>query len=230
MISTVVSRILFESGSYCRVGCGIDCGRRIVHNHDFRLFEQSARDAKTLFLTAGYVDAALTEFGFVTVGERHNEVVRLRRFCSVFDFLVRCVFVAPKQVLPYRAAEQHVLLKHHCDGISEFVKLVVLDVDAPDLHLAVQNVVKSGNQLDESGLCRAGSAYDTDGFTAPDMQVDVFKIEDVAGFRIGKSTLSKSILPSLTSISCESGASSMSIFRREFQRYDRGTHAKARCS
>lgn len=104
--------------------------------------------------------------------------------CSISSSVAS--LVAPKQVLPYRAAEQHVLLKHHCDGISEFVELVVLDVDAPDLHLAVQNVVKSGNQLDESGLCRARAAYDTDGFTAPDMQVDVFKIEDVAGFRIGK--------------------------------------------
>ena len=60
------------------VGAGVHGGGGVVQNEDLGFFQQRTGDAKTLLLTAGDVGAALLDVGVVAVGERADEVVRLR--------------------------------------------------------------------------------------------------------------------------------------------------------
>ena len=135
-------------------------------------------------MSARHVDAALSEFGIVSVGERHDEIVCLRRFCRVFNLFLRCVFVAPSKVFSDSAAEKHVLLQNHCNAVSEFVEFVLFDVDSAHFDFAVENVVKPWNELHERGLCRTRSADDSYRFAALDVQIDVFEIEHVVRLRV----------------------------------------------
>ena len=72
-----------------RVGARIDRGGRVVEDQDLRLLEQRAGDAQALFLSAGDVRAALLDVGVIAVGERSDEVVRLREAAVLSAPLLR---------------------------------------------------------------------------------------------------------------------------------------------
>ena len=69
---------------------------------------KSARAMHNLCFCPPDIDAALSELGFVAVGERGDEIVRLRRARGMFDLRVRGVGIAPLEIFLYRAGEKHV--------------------------------------------------------------------------------------------------------------------------
>ena len=78
-----------------RIRFGIDGGSRVVENQDFRLFEQCARDAKPLLLTAGYVCAAALYVGIVTVRKSRDKFIRAGKLTNADQLLVGSVRIAP---------------------------------------------------------------------------------------------------------------------------------------
>ena len=77
--------------------------------------------------------------------------------------LVVGVRVAPLQVVPDGAGEEHVLLQHNAHGVPQGGQVVVPHVAAADPHGALGGVVQAGDQLDQRGLGRAGAADDAHG-------------------------------------------------------------------
>ncbi len=59
------------------------------------------------------------------------------------------IFIAPAQVLGYRAGEQLVLLEHHRDRVSQGFEIVASDIYAAEHHFAARYIVKARNELDE---------------------------------------------------------------------------------
>ena len=79
------------------VRLGIDGGSGVVENEDLGFFQEGARDAEPLFLSARNVCAALFDEGVVFFGKALDKFVRLREFAGVDDLLVGGVLVAPAQ-------------------------------------------------------------------------------------------------------------------------------------
>ena len=80
--------------------CGVvKRARRLVQNENGRIFEEHARDAQPLFLTARQFDASLTDLGVVALGQTSDIRIYIRLFCRLDDFLVGCVFLAVRDVL-----------------------------------------------------------------------------------------------------------------------------------
>ena len=93
--------------------------------------------------------------------------------CRLADFLVGGVRVAPAQVFGNGAAKQYVFLQHHGHLVAQGVQVVVAHVHAAHAHGALGGVVQAGDEVNERGLGRAGTADDADGFAALNVQVDI---------------------------------------------------------
>ena len=95
------------------------------------------------------------------------------RLAGFHQLLVGGVRVAPAQVLPDGAAEQHVLLQHHGHAVAQHVQVVVLHRVAAHGELTAGDVVKAGDQLHQRGLGAAGAAQDAHRLARADGQADV---------------------------------------------------------
>lgn len=123
-----------EACSYKRVGFHIDRARRVVKNKYLRLFEERACNTQTLLLSARYVRAALFYLRVVAVGEGGYEFVRLSELARFDHFLIRCVFVAPAEIILYRSGEQQVFLKHERNRIAQRDEIVIAHVVSGNLY------------------------------------------------------------------------------------------------
>ena len=77
-------------------------------------------------------------------------------------------------------------MQHHCHGIAQVVQAVVPDVHSADADGTFRHVVKSGNELYEGAFCRPRAADYAHDFAGRDVQIDVFEVEHVGVFGIGK--------------------------------------------
>lgn len=89
------------------VGGKVESGRGVVEYENVGIAHKCARNGKTLTLTARKVFAALRYLRVKPVFQRVDELCRLRGFQRVFDVVVGCVFVCPKQIVFYAAFEQN---------------------------------------------------------------------------------------------------------------------------
>ena len=155
------------------VGLRVDRGGGVVEDEHLRLLQHRTGDAETLLLTTGDVGTALGDEGVVLVREGLNELVGLGELTRGDELLVGRLRVTPAEVLRDGAGEEHVLLKHDGDLVTQELEVVLSYVDAADADLALACVIETGNQLDERGLRGAGTAHDADGFTGFNMKIDV---------------------------------------------------------
>ena len=63
---------------------GIHRAGAVVQNQDLRFFQKGARDAKTLFLTARHIRAALVDWRIIFLREAVDEFSGLSDFASLF--------------------------------------------------------------------------------------------------------------------------------------------------
>ena len=162
---------------------GIDGARRVVEDEDLGLFEERARNAEALLLTARDVGTALFDVGIVLVGEALDEVVCLRKPARFDELFVCRVGVAPAEVLLDGPREEDVLLEHNGDLIAKRRQIVCPHVHAAHLDAPFRHVVEAGEKVDERGFGRTRAADDADRFARLDVEVDVF--EDVLFCRRG---------------------------------------------
>ena len=158
-----------------RVRLGIDRRRRVVEDQYLWLFEQCARNAKSLLLTARDVAAALLDVGVVLVGEALNELVRLCEFADAHQLLVCRVGVAPAQILLDRAREEHVLLQHDRDLIAQCLDVVIAHVYAAHLDAALGHVIKPRDEVDQRSLGAARAAQNAYRLPRLDLEIDLFE-------------------------------------------------------
>ena len=85
--------------------------------------------------------------GVIAVGERADEVVRLREAAGLLKLRVRGVLIAPAEIFFDAAGKQLILLQHHAYGAAQRVEIVLAHVHAADLHAALRHVVEAGDEL-----------------------------------------------------------------------------------
>ena len=91
-------RIIAKGATQSGVGCEIQCAGAVVQYQHLRICRQSSRNREALALTAGIIFTALTDRRREALRQRANKILRLRRFQSLPQLLVRCRRIAPLQV------------------------------------------------------------------------------------------------------------------------------------
>ena len=87
--------LLLEGPADLRIGRGVDRARAVIQDQDLRFFEQCARDAQALLLTAGDVGAALLDIGVISLGHLLDEFVGTGQAAGPPALLVSRVLIAP---------------------------------------------------------------------------------------------------------------------------------------
>ena len=170
-----VGNLMMECGTNQLIGFGVDRGCGIVEDQDFRLFQQRTRNAQTLALAAGNVGTALFDVRIVLIGEFLNEAVSLRKLARVANLFISGVWIAPTQIFGDGSGEEHVLLQHHGNLITQYFQIVITHIHAADLQRTFGHVIQTWHKLHQTGLCGTGAADDADGHAGMNLQINIVK-------------------------------------------------------
>ena len=77
---------------------GIDCTGAVIKNNDIRVLNQRSCDGNTLLLSTRNIDTPLPQLRIILIGQFHNKIMRLRRFCRRNDLLIGCIKLAPLDI------------------------------------------------------------------------------------------------------------------------------------
>src|SRR6185436_2563780 len=131
-----------------RAGC-------FVEQQDRRVSQQRAGDGDALALAAGQSRAALAQERVIAFGQLTNERVSAGGARRGFDLGVACARPSVANVLARARAEQHRLLRHQADTLTQVFGPRFRDVDAVDDDAARQRIVKAQQQLEGRALAGA---------------------------------------------------------------------------
>ena len=134
----------------------------------------SARNARAIvsscFCPSRQVARLFVDRRVVVLGQRPDEVVRLRRLRRLHDRSSLRVLAAVGDVLANRAGEQPRVLQHHAEHAPQRAALQLADVDAVHANRAAVDVVEPHQQVDERRLAGAGRTDDRDHLPGRDVE------------------------------------------------------------
>ena len=169
----------------CGVRGKVERRRAVVQNQKLRASYQRTRNGKPLPLPAGKVSAAGLYRIVESLRLSLDDFQRLRRAKRLIKLLVRCIFLAPAQIVADGAQEQKRLLRHQTDFPAQRLQRVVLHIAPIDLHRTICHIVTARNEADKRRLARAGAADDTERLSMPERKRNIAQRGRAAG-RIGK--------------------------------------------
>ncbi|MNJ61130.1 hypothetical protein D3C77_569030 [compost metagenome] len=93
----------------------IHAARCFIQNKNSRIGENSPGNRQQLLLALRNVGGLLIQDRIVAVGQRTDEVIRLRRLCRLDNVLLSCSLSSIGDVVANRAIEQPCILQHHSE-------------------------------------------------------------------------------------------------------------------
>src|SRR5438046_1301684 len=131
---------------------------KIIVNH-------LTRDAVFLFL----------KLPVVALRKLLDEVVRIRQFCGVDDFLARGRRAAVGDVLPDWSAEQQRFLKHKPELTPQRFQLEHAHILTVNSNRSGRHFIKTRNQTDDCRFSGAGWPYEGRNLPRPNRETDVLE-------------------------------------------------------
>src|SRR6516164_2688266 len=155
----------------------VDARGRLVQNEHTRIERQSSREGEQLLLTNRERRPSLRDRAGIPVRQTADERVRMDGLRRAPDTLVVDRRLAQTDVVRDRSAEEVHILQHQAEQTAQLAQIQLPDVDAVNRDAPSLDVVEPQQQVDESGLSRAGRPDDPDALAGTDLETDVF--EDV---------------------------------------------------
>ena len=128
-----------------------------------------------MFLTAGNITSPLLNEGLIAIRHLVNKLTGLGKLAGMTAFFLRCLLVAPAQIIKNGTGEQYVLLEYHRYLISKGLDIILPDISSAYTHGTIQYVVKSRNQLYQRRLGASGSTDNADGLSRMNLEIDISK-------------------------------------------------------
>ena len=150
-------------------------GGAVVQNQDSGLAHQRTGNGQSLALTAGEVHASLLHRRIQLPFLILHHFPGLGGFQRRPQLVVGGIGIAPAQVLPDGALEQHRFLGNQPHGLAQGLRIIAVYLHPIQQHLPRQDVVQPGNQIHQGGLTRTGAADDADGLAGHGMEADVLQ-------------------------------------------------------
>ena len=140
-----------------QLGLGVERRRGLVEHQNRGVLQQRPRNRQALPLAARQPLPALADHRVVSVRQRQDEFVGVRRPCRGRDLLDARIGRSVRDVAGNRVVEQHGVLRDNADLAAQRRELHAPDVDAVDEDLAGADVVEPRQQVDECGLAGAAA-------------------------------------------------------------------------
>ena len=166
------------------LGFGVERGRRLVENQDWRVADDGASDADPLPLTAGKRGAALTDHRIKTMRHFGDEFFGIGKPGRLLNVALRGVGPAVGNVLANRAAKEDGVLLDKPYLVAQAIECEFAELDAVDCHAAARGVIESRDQTYDCGFAAAGWANDSD--TLPGLDGEIYVAENRRLRIIGK--------------------------------------------
>ena len=167
--------ILRQCFSKRRIRFQVKCRKTVVENKDFRVFCNRTRNRQTLFLSAGYIRAALCNRGFVFVIFCLDKLGCLRNCGCLFDLRIRRIVFSEAQVGCDRSREQHTFLRHETDLIAQILHRNVSNIFSVERNLSARHIIETWDQVDQRRFTAAGASDDRRRLARLGNEVDVMQ-------------------------------------------------------
>ena len=125
---------------------------RLIENQDARVGNQRAGNGDALPLAPGQAAAPLTDDRVIALGELENEVMGAGELCCGDDALGRHGRIGESDIVPHRAVEQHVVLKHDADLPTQPGRIDLREIDPVNEHPAALGHIEALDKLGEGAL------------------------------------------------------------------------------
>ena len=89
------------------------------------------------------------------------------------DFIIRCVLIAPAEVISNRPLKKDRLLWYDADLIDERSLRIVLYINAIDSYRTLRRIIKTWDEIDKRRLTAAGTTDDADRLSALYREIDI---------------------------------------------------------
>mmetsp|Transcript_8501 Transcript_8501/g.28495 ORF Transcript_8501/g.28495 Transcript_8501/m.28495 type:complete len:205 (-) Transcript_8501:1223-1837(-) len=106
----------------------------LVEENDLRILQDGPGDSHPLLLSPGQLQAPLPYPRLVLVGEVHDRVMHSSNPSGFHYLLQSCILPAVGQVVPDCVVEQHSVLRHDADGLSQRLLFDLADIHAINAH------------------------------------------------------------------------------------------------
>ena len=181
-----------HGGLNMHLGSGIDAAGCLVENQNNGIGKHGASDRQELPLALAQVAAAREEQRIISIGQLHDEVMRIGKLGGSFDLLVRGIQPAVANVLPDRCREYISILKHDPQLTAQTVLVQLADIAAIYGDYAIINLIEAGEEIDNGGFAGACRADEGNGLAWPGGKRNVPQNRDV--FLITEGHMVKSYL------------------------------------
>ena len=152
---------------------GVEGGSGLVEDKNVGVLEDGTGDADALALSAGEFAAAVTHVGVVAVLTLHDEVVGVGNFGCFDDLFHRGVLDAEGDVAEEGVVEEDGFLIDVAEEAAQVGDAELADVGAVEEYLSLLHVVVAWQEVNEGGLARARLAYEGNGLSAAEGEIDV---------------------------------------------------------
>ena len=157
------------------LGLGVERRGRLVEDEDRRVLEERPRDPDALLLTARELQPAFADRGLVTLGQREDEIVDLRRPRSTLDLGSRGLGASVGDVVEHRVVEEHGILRDDADLGVEARLRDVAQVLAIDPDRTAGHVVEPEEEPPDGGFARPRRPHQRDPLPRPDAERDALQ-------------------------------------------------------
>src|SRR5699024_1760266 len=177
---------LSERFSDLCVGSGIYGACAVVQDQYFRFRQKRPGDTEPLLLTSGNIASALFDMRIAAIRHSLNKLIRTGKTAGTAALFLRRVFVSPAEVVQDTSGKQDILLQYDRHFITKHFHIVASDILSAHLDTSGSYIIKTADQIDQTGLCASGSSDNTDRLTGTDGQIDILEHRLFAVFLISK--------------------------------------------
>ncbi|TMF99482.1 MAG: hypothetical protein E6I10_02210 [Chloroflexi bacterium] len=128
------------------LGFLVEVARRLVHDHDGRVAQESPGNGDALFLPAGERRAALAHHRVEAFVEVIDEAGHAGRVGGRHDLAAGRIGASIGDVVPDRVAQQQAFLQYERDMRTEVGQREVAHIDAADQHAPGRHVIKARDE------------------------------------------------------------------------------------
>src|SRR5262245_52813248 len=154
---------------------GINAGQRLVKHENGGILEKGASDGDTLPLTAGESRSTLTNDSFITVGQRHDETMRISGAGRGFDFLLGCLWSGKTQVLRHSAIKKICVLSDHSDMPAQETEGQIAQVPIAKKDTTLLRIQKTEYQRHERRFTRSTRPHNPEFFALAKSEGNIMK-------------------------------------------------------
>nr|CAB3239813.1 diphthine methyltransferase-like [Phallusia mammillata] len=163
-------RGLFQRSLHYRLALSVKCRGGFVQQKDLGVSDNGTSNCDPLFLSTTHLTTALANQGVKFLRKFLDERERVGFLGRILHLLVSHSFAPPADVLANRCSEEHRLLSHNSNCLSQLADIERSDFLSTNCQSPASNVVKTLNELNNGTFSAATLSNQRRGLAMIDLE------------------------------------------------------------